>query len=104
MSVELSQVYKDAFERNNNFKGAEEFRNLSETIINLAKDLGDYDGKWFRVEFRDHIYSTTLNIYHGADPVFQASENMYGDWTVIYNEIPNHFEVAMAIKQAGSGW
>ena len=90
MAVKLSFIYEEAFKRNHNTRGAEEFRKLSETVINLAKEVGDYDGKWFKVEFLDHNTWATLNIYHGADQIFQANKNMYGDWTVNYNEIPNH--------------
>ena len=104
MAVELSFIYQDVFERNNNLGAAEEFRKLSEAVIKLARAVGDYNGKWYKVEFSDRIYNTILNIYHGSELIFQAYENMYGDWTVFYNEIPNHMEVALAMKDAAGNF
>lgn len=81
MTVTMGYLYKD---NPNNFI----LQIICENIIRYAKDLGSFNGNWYRIEFIEGIINDTLNIYYEGSLVFQAYED-YGDWIVNFYNMPD---------------
>ena len=67
---------------------------ICEETINAARGLGTYRSNWYRIEFIEHGLNDTLNIYYQGQIAFQAIEN-YGDWLVLYYNMPHELVEAM---------
>ena len=81
MTVTMGYLYKD---NPNSFI----LQIICENIIRYTKDIGNHNGKWYRIEFIEGIINDTLNIYYEGSLVFQANEN-YGDWIVNFYNMPD---------------
>ena len=101
MVVELGYHYIVAFDSNNNEYGKREFLKFSKHVLERALAKGNHNGGWYKIQFVENDFGTSciLNIYYEGDVVFQASQNLYGDWTILLNEFHQHRDLMIEFSK-----